>query len=90
MPGRDTTKTKDRLEDLTLYEQIQVATHPESYGKIFTKTLGGSRQIACSVLGQLSEIRNKVFHFRDELTLEELDSVLAARVWLHRKMAIAS
>jgi hypothetical protein len=35
------------------------------------------------------EIRNKVFHFRGEVSVEELEALAAAHKWLLRRIAIA-
>ena len=41
-----------------------------------------------STLAPAREIRNKVFHFRDDVTADELDSLVGARRWLLRKVFI--
>lgn len=74
------------LEELTFGELIGVVNHPARFGRTFTRTFGGSRELMFATLDPVREARNKVFHFRGEVTPDESALVMAARVWLHRRV----
>jgi len=77
------------LEDLTLGELLQVVKHGPNYGLHFRKTFGSHSNYVSSTLDPVLEIRNKVFHFRGEVSVEELEALAAAHKWLLRRIAIA-
>ncbi len=79
-----------RLEELTFGELLSVLTQGEQFGRVFRRTFGGQRPLILSLLEPVREVRNKVFHFRDEVTVEELEAVVRARLWLQRKVAMAA
>lgn len=74
------------LEDLTLGELLGVLLQPENYGTVFRSVFGRSQAITASSLEPARDVRNKVFHFRDEVTTEELDILVAARQYLRRRV----
>lgn len=76
------------LEDLTLGELLAVLLQPENYGTLFRPIFGKSQSITASNLEPVRDVRNKVFHFRDEVTTEELDILVAARQYLRRAVGI--
>ena len=68
------------LEDLTFSELIGVINGPERFGRIFARTFGSSRELVFSLLEPVREVRNKVFHFRDVVTSDEIDRRLKSRL----------
>ncbi|WBB93352.1 CBS domain-containing protein [Verrucosispora sp. WMMC514] len=76
----------ERLEDLTFGELIAVINGPERFGRVFSRTFGSSRELVFSMLEPVRDVRNKVFHFRDVVTPDEVDLVMNARVWLQRRV----
>jgi CBS domain-containing protein len=79
-----------RLEDLTLGDLLNVLTNGENYGRTFNRSFGGQRTLAQAQLVPVRDIRNKILHFRDDVSLDELNQLVEARVWLARKVAAAS
>lgn len=77
-----------RLEDLTLTELLSVLLHGPSFGKYFRLGFGRSREMVNNTLSPVRDIRNKVFHFRDEVSDEDLRRLDAVAVWLRRKIMI--
>ena len=59
------------LEDLTLSELLSVLLRAESFGRFFQVSFGASRELMRATLTPVVEIRNKEFHFRDEVSREE-------------------
>ncbi|MEV5766113.1 CBS domain-containing protein [Micromonospora sp. NPDC052213] len=76
----------ERLEDLTFGELVSVINSPERFGRVFSRTFGSSRELVFSMLEPVRDVRNKVFHFRDAVTPDEVDLVMNARVWLQRRV----
>ena len=74
---------------LSYGELLGVLTNPEGFGRIFTRTFGRQRPLVMSVLEPVRDVRNKVFHFRDGVTVEELETLLRARAWLQRKVSMS-
>jgi CBS domain-containing protein len=77
-----------RLEDLTMSGLLSVLLNGPNFGQCFSLTFGTNRDLVKSQLEPTREIRNKVFHFRDDVTAEELNTLIAARKWLLRKVQI--
>jgi predicted transcriptional regulator len=76
------------LDELTLGELLIVLLHGPSYGSCFRSSFGPNRHLVEGQLAPVREIRNKVFHFRSDLTPEELDMLISVRLWLHRKTVL--
>ncbi|MGC5288870.1 CBS domain-containing protein [Micromonospora sp. DT231] len=76
----------ERLEDLTFGELISMINGPERFGRIFSRTFGSSRELVFSMLEPVREVRNKVLHFRDAVSDDEIELVMNARVWLLRRV----
>jgi CBS domain-containing protein len=83
-PGRART----RLEDLTMAELFSVLLNGENYGRFFRLRFGSNRDLVRSTLDPVREIRNKVFHFRDEPSPEELENLGAVLTWVRRRVMI--
>jgi hypothetical protein len=88
LPADHPTRTTARLEDLTLNELLSVLLHGPSFGKLFRLHFGKNRDTARNTLQPVREIRNKVFHFRDDASSEELQQLVEAATWLRRKVLI--
>jgi CBS domain-containing protein len=74
------------LEELTLGDLLGVVLQQDNFGQCFKVTFGRNRDLVRSQLEPVREVRNKVFHFRDDVSAEELNSLVAARKWLLRKV----
>jgi len=74
------------LEELTLGELLGVLLHSESYGRTFSASFGRNKGLVASMLEPVREVRNKVFHFRSDVSGEELDILVAARQYLRRRV----
>lgn len=79
-----------KLDELTYGELISLVNHRVRFGRVFSRTFGRSREIAYSTLEPIREVRNKVFHFRGEVTAEDMQAVVTARTWLRRKVRMVA
>jgi CBS domain-containing protein len=77
-----------RLEDLSLGELLSVLLHGPSFGRFFRLRFGPNRDLVRATMEPVREIRNKVFHFRDEVSAEELQNLTDVATWLRRKILI--
>ncbi|XVV00781.1 CBS domain-containing protein [Actinosynnema sp. CA-248983] len=84
----DDNRTVQRLEELTLSDLLSVLLHGPSYGNYFRLSFGRNRELVSSTLSPVREIRNKVFHFRDEASEAELQCLVEVTTWLRRKIMI--
>jgi len=75
-----------RLDDLTYSELLGVLMNREHFGKTFSLTFGRQRDLVLSKLEPVRDIRNRFFHFRDELSSEDELVVMETREWLRRKV----
>ena len=73
------------LEDLSLSDYINIIRFKGSWGK-FRDAFGGSYCMAAAKLERLPQLRNDVFHFRRELTVEEYDLLRDRRDWLLKRI----
>ena len=71
-------------------ELFSVLFNGENYGRFFSEAFGGSKDLAYSTLEPVREIRNKVFHFRDEVTVHELEMLKNALTYVERRMTIVT
>jgi hypothetical protein len=84
----DPAKAAARLEDLTLGELLLVLLHGPSFGTFFRLRFGSNRDLVRATLEPVRAIRNKVFHFRDDASAEELQTLADVATWLRRKILI--
>ncbi|WP_406638471.1 CBS domain-containing protein [Amycolatopsis sp. WGS_07] len=75
-----------RLEDLTLSELFSVLLHGPSFGRFFRICFRANRELVRATLEPVVEIRNKVFHFRDEVSGGEVQTLIDVTNWLRRKI----
>lgn len=86
---RDGASVKlSRLEDLSLGQLLNVLLSDANFGGVFRRSFGRNREIVRSILEPVRDVRNKVFHFRDDVTPEELQMLVSAVTWLRRKVII--
>jgi predicted transcriptional regulator len=77
-----------RLEELTMAELLSVLLNAENFGRFFRLRFGSNRNLVQNTLDPVREIRNKVFHFRDEPSSDELEHLVAVLAWLRRRVMI--
>ena len=78
------------IHRLTLHELFNILFNRENYGRFFSEAFGKSRDIAHSTLEPVREIRNKVFHFRDEVTVNDLELLKNALTYVERRTTIVT
>ena len=74
-------KLPDTLEDMSLHDYVEIITLNKTWGN-FNVAFGKNRNLVNSKLRKLPKLRNDVFHFKRELTIDEYDSLRAIREWL--------
>jgi CBS domain-containing protein len=84
LPGPNSTRRN--LAELTLGEIVGVLTNGENFGQCFTQTFGPNRTLVLGHLEAVREIRNQVVHFRDDVSVEQLSTLVSTRQWLLRKI----
>jgi predicted transcriptional regulator len=87
LPADPATATA-RLEDLTMGELLSVLLNGSSFGRLFRLRFGSNRDLVRVTLEPVRDIRNKVVHFRDDLSVEELQKLVDVAAWLRRKVLI--
>jgi len=81
-------KLPNRLEDMTVHDVVQVVRDGRNWEK-FKPVFGGSRERISARLGPLPDLRNDVFHFRREITVEDHQVLADLRDWLLIKVRTA-
>ncbi|MEU7888114.1 CBS domain-containing protein [Microbispora bryophytorum] len=84
----ESLKAGARLEDLTLSELLSVLLHQSNFGRFFRRCFGSQRDLVRTMLDPVRDTRNKVFHFRDEVTEDELQKLDDVITWLRRRVLI--
>jgi CBS domain-containing protein len=69
------------LKDMTFNEYVQIVGDGR-YWEHFKTVFGGDRNRTRTRLEQLRKLRNDVFHFRRELTLEDHQTLVSGRDWI--------
>jgi hypothetical protein len=72
------------LEDLSLGELLGVLKNGENFGRHF-KSRFNDMNFMSQNLDPVVPIRNGLFHFRDKISDEDLESLRSAHGWLNRK-----
>jgi len=75
-----------RVSDLTYGDLMTVLTNGEQYGRTFGRVFGKHRPLAAKTLQPVGDIRNKIVHFRDEVSMDERQVLKDAHRWLQRKV----
>ena len=74
-------KLPTRLEEMTFNDYRQVVCHGDNWDK-FEPAFGGTRERTGARLKPVCDLRNDVFHFRREITLEDHQTLADCRDWL--------
>ncbi len=77
-----------RLEDMTFNDYVQIIGDGRSWN-YFQPLMGGDRVRTRAKLEQLRDLRNVVFHFKREITVEEYETLAAGRQWMLLKARAA-
>lgn len=77
-----------QLHDMTFNDYIQIVGDGRRWPH-FEPCFGGNRARTRAKLEQLRDIRNVIFHFRREITVEEHQTLAANRDWMLRKARTA-
>lgn len=72
------------LEDMTFNDYVQIVGDGRTWDH-FQPVMGGSRNRTRAKLVQLRDLRNVIFHFKREITVEEYDTLAAGREWVLMK-----
>ena len=84
----DTETMPTELRAMTFNDYIQIVGDGRRWGH-FEPFFGGNRVRTRAKLEQLRDIRNVIFHFRREITVEEHQTLAANRDWMLRKARTA-
>lgn len=74
------------LEEMTLHDYVMILRHKDTWGK-FSAAFGIDRRVVCAKLDPLPKLRNDVFHFRRNITIQEYDTLRRARDWLLKRIS---
>ena len=75
----------ERLEDMTFGEYVALLQNVQNWAH-FEPAFGGTRERALGKLEPARDLRNVVFHFRRQLSVEDHERLTACRGWLFRCM----
>lgn len=73
------------LEELTFNDYVQIIRFQGTW-KYFKPVFGGSVGITYTKLKKLPDLRNDIFHFKREITIEEHDILRDRRDWLSQRI----
>lgn len=73
---------------MTFNDYVQIIGDGRNW-EHFRAVMGGSRNRTRAKLEQLRDLRNVVFHFKRELTVEEYETLAAGREWMLLKARAA-
>jgi CBS domain-containing protein len=77
----DRRPVPSRLEEMTFEDLRTIITAKDNW-PLFEGVLGRNRLLVASKLEAIRELRNKVFHFRDDLSVTDFQNLVAERTWL--------
>jgi len=72
------------VEDMTFNDYVQIIVNGNSWDH-FQPVIGGSRNRIRAKLEALRDLRNVIFHFKREMTVEEYQTLAAGRDWMLMK-----
>jgi len=81
-------KTPPTLTEMTFNDYVQIVGHGENW-KHFEPIFGGMRETVRAKLVEVRDLRNDIFHFRRDLTLDDHERLLEHREWVLRKARMA-
>jgi CBS domain-containing protein len=73
-----------QLSQMEFNDYIQIVGHGDSW-KHFEPVFGGMRETARAKLEEIRDLRNDVFHFKRQLTSEDLETLSQDRDWVLMK-----
>jgi CBS domain-containing protein len=73
------------LEEMTLYEYVIILRRQDTWEK-FSQAFGMNRNLVFARLEPLPDLRNDVFHFRREITVDDYEKLRDARDWLLKRI----
>ncbi|MCX5136409.1 CBS domain-containing protein [Streptomyces sp. NBC_00340] len=73
------------LVAMTFDEQVSIVMNTRNW-PAFAGVMGASRDMFTYEIRPVGQIRNDVFHFKRELTDEDLEKLMTAREWVLRKL----
>lgn len=82
-------KVPTSLEDMTFDNYHSLISHGETW-VILEPFLGGTRTRASAKLKEVGELRNDIFHFRRQLTLQNHETLAGHRNWFLNKLKQAN
>lgn len=74
----------EKIEDLTFFNYIQIVLN-ENYWERFDNLFSDDKEIVEYRLRQIKDLRNKVFHFKGDLTIEDYEDLINSRDWFFIK-----
>jgi predicted transcriptional regulator len=74
-------KRPARLEDMTFNDYVQIIGDGRNWVH-FQPLMGGNRERTRTKLEQLRDLRNDVFHFRREITVQDYETLSGLRDWM--------
>ncbi len=75
------------LEEMSLHNYVMLLRFQGTWNR-FVEAFGRNQDMAAAKLAPLPGLRNDVFHFRRDLTLEEYDTLRASRDWLLKRIRV--
>jgi len=81
-------KMPTRLEDMTLNDAVQVIRDGRNW-EVFHPVFGGTRERVGARLASLPRLRNDVFHFKREITVDDHQTLAGLPDWLLMKLRAA-
>ncbi len=75
------------LEQMSLHDYVMLLRFQGTWSQ-FAKAFGTNQDIAGAKLAPLSGLRNDIFHFRRDLTVEEYELLRSSRDWLLRRIRV--
>lgn len=73
------------LEEMTFHDYVMLLRYQDTWDK-FKSVFGGSSNTTYARLSRLPDLRNDIFHFRREITIEEYDLLRGVRDWLLKRV----
>lgn len=73
------------LEDMTFDNYQAIISNGDNWEQ-FSRVFGGNRLLTAGKLKQIGSIRNDLFHFKREITVEDHETLAGHRDWLLGKV----
>lgn len=82
------TRFPIEVEELTFTDYYSVISRAETWPR-FAPLLGNNRSLATSKLRPLPDLRNDIFHFRRQISVEDHQTLSRTRMWLEDRLTMA-